>query len=89
MGQQENSKVSSNKCVTIMASKSDQQQVTDINPKANAIIERLHKVVNDMLISFDLEKNIINNNKNLVHLITSFNQLHGYLAIRSTYCTTL
>jgi transposase InsO family protein len=28
---------------------------TTHNPQANAIIERVHKVVNDMLRSFDLE----------------------------------
>ena len=28
---------------------------TSHNPQANAIIERVHKVVNDMLRSFDLE----------------------------------
>jgi hypothetical protein len=50
---------------------------TSHNPQANAIIERVHKVVNDMIRSFDLE----NNHQNLEeyednHLITSFNQLH-------------
>jgi transposase InsO family protein len=30
---------------------------TTHNPQANAIIERVHKVVNDMLRSFDLENN--------------------------------
>jgi transposase InsO family protein len=30
---------------------------TSHNPQANAIIERAHKVVNDMLRSFDLENN--------------------------------
>jgi hypothetical protein len=40
-----NSNVSSNKRVTIMALKSNQLQVTTINPQANAIIERVHKVV--------------------------------------------
>jgi transposase InsO family protein len=30
---------------------------TSHNPQANAIIERLHKVVNDMFRSFDLENN--------------------------------
>jgi hypothetical protein len=29
------------------------------------------------------------NNKKIIHLITSFNQLHGFQAIRSTYHTTL
>jgi hypothetical protein len=52
-----NSNVSSNKCVTIMALKPNQLQVTTYHQQANAIIERLHKVVNDMLRSFDLENN--------------------------------
>jgi hypothetical protein len=39
----------------------NQLQVTKINPQANAIIERVHKVVNDILRSFDFE----NNNENL------------------------
>jgi transposase InsO family protein len=30
---------------------------TSHNPQANAIIERVHKVVKDMLRSFDLENN--------------------------------
>jgi hypothetical protein len=46
-----------------MALKPKQLQVTTINPLANAIIERLHKVVNDMLRSFDLENE--NNHENL------------------------
>jgi hypothetical protein len=42
-----------------MVLKSNQLQVTTINPQANAIIERVHKVavVNDMLRLFDLENN--------------------------------
>jgi hypothetical protein len=44
-----------------MALKANQLQVTTISIQANAIIERVHKVVNDMLRSFDLE----NNNENL------------------------
>jgi hypothetical protein len=47
---------------------------------------------NDMLRSFDLDNE--NNHENLeelkiIHLITSFNQLHAYQAIRSTYHKTL
>jgi hypothetical protein len=63
MGDGTNSNVSSNKCAykTIMASKPNQLQVTTTRPQANAIIERVHKVVNYMLRSFDLE----NNNENL------------------------
>jgi hypothetical protein len=57
MGTKANSNVSSNKYVTVMALKPNQLQVTTINPQANAIIERVHKVVNDMLRSFDLENN--------------------------------
>jgi hypothetical protein len=55
----ENSNVSSNRyvCETIMALKPNQLQVITINPQANAIIERVHKVVNDMLRSFELENN--------------------------------
>jgi hypothetical protein len=44
------------------------------------------RVVNDMLRSFDLEnkhENVMG--KMLVHLITSFNQLHGDQGIISTY----
>jgi hypothetical protein len=38
--------MSSNKDVTIMALKQNQQQVTTYPPQLNAIIERVHKVVN-------------------------------------------
>jgi hypothetical protein len=44
-----------------MALKANQLQVTTISIQANAVIERVHKVVNDMLRSFNLE----NNNENL------------------------
>jgi hypothetical protein len=40
-----------------MALKPNQIQVTTYHPQANAIIERVHNVVNDMLRSFDLENN--------------------------------
>jgi hypothetical protein len=40
-----------------MALKPNQLQVTTHNPQANAVIERVHKVVHDMLRSFDLENN--------------------------------
>jgi hypothetical protein len=65
MGTWANSNVSSNKCVdkTFMALNPNQLQVTTHHPQTNAIIERLHKVVNDMLRSFDLENE--NNNENL------------------------
>jgi hypothetical protein len=59
-----NLKVSSNRCVykTIMALNSNQLQVTIYYSKANEIIERVHKVVNGMLRSFDLENNFNNGN---------------------------
>jgi hypothetical protein len=40
-----------------MALKPNQLQVIIINTQAKTIIERVHKVVNDMLRSFDLENN--------------------------------
>jgi hypothetical protein len=49
--------------ITIMALKTNQLQVTAYHLQANAIIEQEHKVVNDMLRSFDLE--IENNHENL------------------------
>jgi hypothetical protein len=81
-----NSNMSSNKCVTIMALKPNQLQVTTNMTQANAIIERVHKVVNDMLRSFDLE----NNHENLEedNPFDYFLQSTAW-AIRSTYHTTL
>jgi uncharacterized protein YaiI (UPF0178 family) len=46
-----------------MALKPNQLQVTTDIAQANTIIERIHKVVNDMLRSFDLENE--NNHENL------------------------
>jgi hypothetical protein len=43
--------------ITIMALKPKKLQVTTTITQANAITERVHKVVNDMLRSFDLENN--------------------------------
>jgi hypothetical protein len=70
-----------------MALKPKQLQVTTHITQTNAIIERIHKVVNDMLRSFDLENN--HENLEIQEVNTSFNHLHGYHAIRSTYHTTL
>jgi hypothetical protein len=53
------SNVISNKFVTIMALKPNQLQVITNIAQANAIIERVHKVINDMLRSFDLENETI------------------------------
>jgi hypothetical protein len=52
-----NSNVTSYECVckTIMALKPNRLQVTTYHPQANAIIERVHKVINKMIRSFDLE----------------------------------
>jgi hypothetical protein len=54
-----NSKVSSKICFnkTIMALKPNKLQVISNITQANAIIERVHKVDNDMLRSFDMEIN--------------------------------
>jgi hypothetical protein len=59
MGEFKCEKVSSNKCVckTIVALKPNQLQVTTTHTQANAIMERVNKVVNDMIRSFDLENN--------------------------------
>jgi Ni,Fe-hydrogenase III small subunit len=57
MGMQVNSNVSLSECVTIMALKPNQLQVTTCHPQPNAIIERVQKVDNDMLRSFDMENN--------------------------------
>jgi hypothetical protein len=40
-----------------MVLKPNQLQVTIQHPQVNAIIERVHKVVNDMIRSFDMENN--------------------------------
>jgi hypothetical protein len=40
-----------------VALKPNQLQVTTYHPQANSTIERIHKVVNVMLRSFDLENN--------------------------------
>jgi hypothetical protein len=78
--------------MTIMALKPNQLQVTTISTQANAIIERegVHKVINDMLRSFDLENE--NNHENLEE--QEDNPFDYFLqstawAIRSTYHTTL
>jgi hypothetical protein len=84
--------VSSNKCVTIMALKPNQLQVTTGRSQANAIIERVRKVVNDMLRSFDLENE--NNHENIGKYESNsfdyFLQSTAWkMCIRSTYHTTL
>jgi hypothetical protein len=68
MGTWANSNVSSNICVDkiIMTLKPNQLQVTTHHPQANAIIEPVHKVVNDMLRSFELENE--NRHENLEKL---------------------
>jgi hypothetical protein len=76
--------------MTNLALKPNQLKVTTYHPQANAIIERVHKVVNDMLRSFDLENQ--NNHENLED--QDDDQFDYFLqstawAIRSTYHTTL
>ena len=56
---------------------------TSHTPQANAIIERVHKVVNNMLRSFDLEKENLEED----HPIEYFLQSTAW-AIRSTYHNT-
>jgi hypothetical protein len=80
MGVISNSNVSSNKCVTIMALKPNQLQVTINRPQSNAIIERVHKVVNDMLRSFDLEHNHENIEEQEYYLFDYFLQSTSWLS---------
>jgi transposase InsO family protein len=54
------------------------------NPRANAIIEQVHKVVNNMLRSFDLEKENLEEDNLFDYFLRS-----TAWAIRSTYHTTL
>jgi transposase InsO family protein len=60
------------------------QPTTSHNPQANAIIERLHKVVNDMLRSFDLENQELDVDNPFDYFLQS-----AAWAIRSTFHTTL
>ena len=57
---------------------------TSHNPQANAIIERVHKVVNDMLKSFDMENENLEEDSPFDYFLQS-----TAWAIRSTYHTTL
>jgi Integrase zinc binding domain len=57
---------------------------TSHNPQANSIIERVHKVVNEMLRSFDLEKESLEEDYTFDYFLQS-----TAWAIRSTYHTTL
>ena len=57
---------------------------TSHNPQANSIIERVHKVVNEMLRSFDLEKETLEEDNPFDYFLQS-----TAWAIRSTYHTTL
>jgi hypothetical protein len=78
---------------TIMILKPNQLQVTKNHPQANAIIERVHKVVycqwHAQIIWLGKQSWKYRITTRITHLITSFNQLHGYQAIRSTYHTAL
>jgi hypothetical protein len=71
-----------------MALRPNQLQITTYHSQANAINERVHKVVNDMLRSFNLE----NNHENLEEQEdNSFDYFLQPIAwdIRSTYHTIL
>ena len=57
---------------------------TSHNPQANAIIERVHKVVSNMLRSFDLEQENLEEDNPFEYFLQS-----TAWAIRSTYHTTL
>jgi hypothetical protein len=57
---------------------------TSHNPQANAIIEQVHKLVNNMLRSFDLEKENSEEDNPFEYFLQS-----TAWAIRSTYRTTL
>jgi hypothetical protein len=65
-----------------MALKSNQLQITTINPQENAIIEGLHKVFNSMIRLFDLENNHENLEQQENYLFDYFLQstawLHSY-----------
>jgi hypothetical protein len=54
------------------------------NPQANSIIEPVHKVVNEMLRSFDLDKETLEEDNPFDYFLQS-----TAWAIRSTYHTTL
>jgi hypothetical protein len=64
------------------------KKTTSHNPQANAIIERVHKVVNYMFRSFDLENNHENIEEQEDNPFDYFLQSTAW-AIRSTYHTTL
>jgi transposase InsO family protein len=57
---------------------------TSHNPQANAIIEQVHRVVNKMLRSFDLERENLEENNPFDYVLQS-----TAWAIRSSYHTTL
>jgi hypothetical protein len=59
-------------------------RTTSHNPHANSIIERVHQVVNEMLRSFDLEKETLKEDNPFDYFLQSTSW-----AIRSTYHTTL
>jgi hypothetical protein len=71
-----------------MALKTNQLRVKTNTKQANAIIERVHKVVNDMLRSFDLENNHEHLEEKEDNPFEYFLQSTAW-AIRSTNHTTL
>jgi hypothetical protein len=71
-----------------MALNPNQLLVTTINPQAYAIIERLHKVVNDMIRSFDFKNQSNHENIEEDNPFDYFLQSTAW-ANRSTYHTIL
>jgi hypothetical protein len=76
-----NSNMSSNMCENYSIKA---KPTTSHNPQANSIIEQVHKVINTMLRSFDLEKENLEEDNPFEYFLQS-----TAWAIRSTYHTAL
>jgi hypothetical protein len=70
-----NANMVSNQNMKKIAILSNQPQVTTKIPKVNVIIERVRKVLRDMLKKISMK---IMNDKNVIYLIASFHQLQGF-----------
>ena len=58
--------------------------ITVRNPQANAIVERIHQVIENIIRTFDLEANFLDNDNPWKGILAATG-----LAVRSTYHTTL
>src|SRR5688572_5235681 len=58
--------------------------ITVRNPQANAIVERIHQVIGDIIRTFDLEANYLDNDNPWRGILAA-----TAFAVRSTYHTTL